>query len=639
MKSILRQGNNILIPKPKTEIFQCGTSKFEQIKVSSERELDILIFSGIDKPEKNQQENLNFFILETLKKEEYILEIKNDKCVIKGGTERAFLYGAVTLKSLILQYGIELPNMYIRDWPDLEIRGVMLDVSRDKTPKLETLFKIIDVLRDVKINHFQLYIEGFSFEYESFKELWSGKETPLTMEEIKKLEKYCDDRGIELVGNQNCFGHMDVWLKEPRYKMLAENFEEIKVQGGLHSSAGTTLNPINPKSFELVEEIFNDIVPYFSSKLFNVNLDEPYELGTGKSKKIAEKIGVGNLYLEYSLKIHESMKKRGKQMMMWGDIIYKNPEIGNKFPKDIIMLEWGYSAYHPFEKHALFFQKSGNKFILCPGTSSWGAVTGRTESMLINIKNACKTAVKYGALGIINTEWGNCGHMQTPAMSYPGHVLAGALSWNSSDINLKELEDYLSLIIYRDKSLQVGKIIMDFGRYRIYEDIERDTRTMAITSFERGIEEKDIIQEFKEIWESLDLQEKTLEKNLVLLETIKSLREFRAKELIDFIENLYKMLKKIPIEREDAKLIFNQYKVAKEIIVSGTLAREYLLSKDKFNLNQKKNFLKNIKNKIDDFIPEYEKNWKEENKLGGMSRSVGYFYRLKNQIEKEIEKN
>lgn len=627
MKNILPQENNILLPRPKVETFKGGTSTFSNLKT----------IEKISDLENWKEENISFILEKNLRVEEYILDIEGGRCEIIGGSSRALFYGGITLNHLFTQYGEKLPNLHVHDWPDLEIRGVMLDISRDKTPKLKTLFKIVDTLRDIKINHFQLYIEGYSFEYESFRELWEGKETPLTLEEIKLLENYCLERGIELAGNQNCFGHMDRWLQEKKYEELAENFEGVKVQGGLHISSGTTLNPLDPKSIELIEAIFDDIVPHFSSKLFNVNLDEPYELGTGKTLEAAKKIGVGQLYLDYSLKIYESMKKRNKQMMMWGDIIYKNPEIGKKFPKDIIMLEWGYSGYHPFDRHASFFRESGNRFILCSGTSSWGAITGRTESMIKNITNACSCAVKYGALGILNTEWGNCGHMQTPAMSYPGHILAGALSWNSAPLPTEGLERYLSLMVYGDRTLEAGKIIMDFGRYRAFEDVERETRTMAITSFERGIQDRDIVEEFHEIWDSLTPEEREEEKHLVLNETMKTLREFKPRELIDFVEVLYNRLKSLPIEKDDYRYTLSQYEVAKEIIVAGTLAREFLLKKKFLSQREKSLLLKDIHKKIESFIPKYIENWNMENKEGGLLRSLNHFYRLKSQVETELQ--
>lgn len=636
MKNILQQENNIILPKVKEEILIPGKSNFNTIILSNENYKKLLFNAGIKNYIIDANSNIEFFYDISLKEEEYTLKIENDKCIIKSNSDSGFFYGVISFKILLKQYKNFIPNIYIKDWPDLKIRGVMLDISRDKIPKLETLYEIVDVLKDIKINHFELYIEGYSFEYSSFKKLWEKTETPITQMEIKKLQKYCNERFIDLVGNQNCFGHMDRWLKEDCYKELAENFSPVIVQGGLHTSFGTTLDPLNPKSLELINLIFDDIVPHFSSTLFNVNLDEPYELGTGKSKQVAEEYGVGKIYLDYSMKIYKLINKYNKRMMMWGDIIYKNPGIGKLFPKDIIMLEWGYNSYHPFEKHASFFKDSGNEFILCPGTGTWGAITGRTDNMMKNITEACRVAVKYGALGILNTEWGNCGHMQTPAMSYPGHILAGALSWSYKELSDKEFENFLNIVIYDDENLELAKIILDFGRYRQYEDLERETRTMAMTSFERGIKEEDIKDEFLNIWKNLSEDEKNLEKNLVLKNTIESIREFRHEELLKYVNLLFNKMKKIKFKSKIK--IQNQYEVAKYIIESGTLARYYLLNKKNLEKNLKKNLLKNIIDKIDYLIPLYIKNWLEENKKGGLDRSLNYFIKLKKELQEELLK-
>src|SRR6185437_8459857 len=42
-----------------------------------------------------------------------------------------------TLRQLLREYGRRLPCLRIRDWPDFSRRGVMLDISRGRVPKLE----------------------------------------------------------------------------------------------------------------------------------------------------------------------------------------------------------------------------------------------------------------------------------------------------------------------------------------------------------------------------------------------------------------------------------------------------------------------------------------------------------------------
>ena len=47
----------------------------------------------------------------------------------------------------------------------------------------------------------------------------------MTGEEILALDAYCRERFIELVPNQNSFGHMERWLPLARYADLAETHD------------------------------------------------------------------------------------------------------------------------------------------------------------------------------------------------------------------------------------------------------------------------------------------------------------------------------------------------------------------------------------------------------------------------------
>lgn len=102
---------------------------------------------------------------------------------VEYSNRQGLYYALVSLKVLKQNYSGTIPCVFIEDFPDLAVRGLMLDISRDKVPTNETLMGIAQLLADLKFNHFDLYIEGFSFAYPSFKNLWEGKETPVTGEE------------------------------------------------------------------------------------------------------------------------------------------------------------------------------------------------------------------------------------------------------------------------------------------------------------------------------------------------------------------------------------------------------------------------------------------------------------------------
>lgn len=310
------------------------------------------------------------------------------------------------------------------------IVGYQLDVSRSKVPKMETLYRMIDILARLGYNQFQLYTEH-TFAYSKHETVWRGA-SPITPSEARQIDDYCADRGIEFVPNQNSFGHLENWLRHPEYNDLAE-----APQGGTTCQLPDRfyelvqpmcLCPTDPRSIDLIAGLYDELFPCFRSKFVNVGCDETMELldehepRMGRSvKEIAAK-GPVRVYLDYMLKIHALCTERGHRMMFWGDIILHHPELISELPKDVICLNWGYEHDHPFEKETAAFEKAGRDFIVCPSTSSWGSIFGRTANMMGNIDNALSAAERHGAIGAILPDWGDGGYPNPWIVSVPGIV-------------------------------------------------------------------------------------------------------------------------------------------------------------------------------------------------------------------------
>jgi len=173
----------------------------------------------------------------------------------------------------------------------------MLDVSRDKVPTMDTVLALVDLLASWKINQLQLYTEH-TFAYCNHPEAWANA-SPFTGHEILELDAYCRERHIELVPNQNSFGHMERWLKHPRYLPLAEAPNGFDTPWGEHRSYPSAQCPLDPGSLELMGSLYDELLPHFSSRLLNVGCDETWDLGQGRSKEECAKHGTGRVYLDY----------------------------------------------------------------------------------------------------------------------------------------------------------------------------------------------------------------------------------------------------------------------------------------------------------------------------------------------------
>ncbi len=262
---------------------------------------------------------------------------------------------------------------------------------------------------------------------------------------------------------------MERWLKHKEYIHLAEAPDGADLPWGGRLNYPSGLNPNDSKSIELIAELYDELLPHFSSKRFNVGCDETFDLGQGKSKAICEKEGVGNVYLGFLIKIYNEVRKHDRTMMFWGDIILNHPELIGKLPDDIIALEWGYEANHPFMEHCTKFAEAGKPFWVCPGTSSWNSLGGRTNNCIGNLLSAAKNGFALGADGYLITDWGDNGHWQYLPVSYLGFLYGAAVSWNTDAFHKDIIIEALSKYAFGDANGKAGKAFYDLGN--AYEEI------------------------------------------------------------------------------------------------------------------------------------------------------------------------
>ena len=150
-------------------------------------------------------------------------------------------------------------------------------------------------------------------------------------------------------------------------------------------------------------------------------------------------------------------------MHFWGDIFIQHPELVPDLPRDAVVLEWGYEAGHPFDEHGAAFARSGIPFFVCPGTSSWNSIAGRSSNCLDNVRNATRNGLRHGAVGVLITDWGDNGHTQYLPVSYPGFAAGAALSWCHEANRSDDFIQALDLHAFRDGARVMGTLAHDLG--------------------------------------------------------------------------------------------------------------------------------------------------------------------------------
>lgn len=560
-----------------------------------------------------------------LHKQAYRLQVEARRIQITSSGEEGRFYARQTLRQLAAQSPGGIPCCEISDRPQLPVRGFMMDISRGKVPTLETVYRIVDLLALLKMNHLEMYIEGFSFAYPSFPAVWA-EGTPFTPEEFRKLDRYCIQRHIDLVPCQNTLGHMEPWLKQPACRHLAESDGEVEILGFTVGPA--TLNPTDPGSLKLLQAMTDDLLACFCSGSYNVCLDEPYELGKGKSAAKADETGVGGLYLEHIKNMHAMAANAGKRMLMWGDFVGQHPQVLDGMPKDITILEWGYDRTYPFEKNLSLLQEKGFGFYVCPGTSSWSSYTGITDNMLANITAAANAAAKYGGSGLLLTDWGDGGHVQYLPVSYAPLAFAGALAWNNTALSEPELTAWLDSMVFGERAGGMGTLALQLGRYQRFEPAAMPGRTFLAMAAPMGLHaEKDIYARIRQYAEMF-LDTLPPETAAAVKRGLDDPRSLDYAGLEEFLDSMKKMLDERTLACEDGALIKREYANAILMLRGISHALRFASGRDGIEAKARRDMAGAAAALVDAALAEHKALWLARNKAGGMEISCGVMERM-----------
>ena len=473
-----------IIPNPQSIKYLADSYTFTyQSRIVIDSDCSSIVFDHAKLLQKNLEQMLGYTIAITkglfeagciyfkqipaLKKQEYTLSVEESGIFLHGGSEEALLYSVQTLRQIVAQEGACLKGLYIHDYPEIENRGYYLDVTRGRIPTLAYLKAFADKLSFYKINQLQLYIEH-SFLFKELSEVW-GDDTPLTAEEILELDEYCDRLHIELVPSIATFGHLHKLLSTKTYAHLCElpdsdnqpfSFEDRMMHH--------TINATKSESMKLIKKLIDEYQPLFRSEQFNICADETFDLGKGRTKAIVEEKGADTVYIEYVKELCEYLVAKGIRPMFWGDIVCGFPEAIKLLPEETICLNWGYDANQSEESTSLL-HKAGATQYLCPGVNGWNQFINRTQDAYENITRMCSYAHKYNVLGLLNTDWGDFGHINHPEFGNIGMIYGAAFSWNSNIIGRKEMNAQISRLEYGDDNESFAELVAAIANHNVFE--------------------------------------------------------------------------------------------------------------------------------------------------------------------------
>jgi hypothetical protein len=410
----------------------------------------ILVGTLGDKRIKSAFQSANLEIPANLNDEGYALIVTANKIIVGGKSETGTFYGLQTLKQLVRGEGQNayVQGAHIVDFPAMRYRAFSDDVSRGLVPTVDYVKRQIRTFAYFKMNMHSLYMEH-TFASRSHP-LYAPEDGSFSPDELREIVAYGVKYHVEIVPQQQTFGHLHKVLKFERYNRLAE------------VPYGDVLTPQEEDSFSLVADLYKEIDEIFPSRFFHIGADETFELGEGRSLEAVKKEGVGKVYFAHINRVRETLKPYNRRLMMWGDIALNHPELIGEIPKDMIVMNWAYGARDTYAPRIEPFRKAGLEQFVCPSVWNFNHIFPNNEFAAVNIRNFVRDGQAAGALGVMNTNWDDDGETLFETSWY-GVGLGAAAGWENAPLDVEKFDGKFDWAFFRSENGDYTRNIRTLG--------------------------------------------------------------------------------------------------------------------------------------------------------------------------------
>jgi hypothetical protein len=219
--------------------------------------------------------------------------------------------------------------------------GAMIDCSRGAVPNVETLMELIRFMALMGLNTLQLYMEDtYEIPGEECFGLFRGA---YSSEELKAIDDYAWNFGIEVWPAIQVLGHLGQVLQWPRYKEVKNTSEVLLV--GLQ------------ETYILIEKMIDTVSSSFRSKRIHLGMDEAHGIGDGRYKSMFESKDSRKIFIDHLIAVNDLCLRKNLVPFVWSDMIFAETgdlkeyyetsaplELSSKLPQNVHLVYWDY--YH-----------------------------------------------------------------------------------------------------------------------------------------------------------------------------------------------------------------------------------------------------------------------------------------------------
>ena len=302
--------------------------------------------------------------------------IKGEKNGVALKNNETVIY--YTSKSIFFrELGVLAENAKISDCFDIEEDdfftelSTMIDASRCAVPTVKTMYKLIDRLALMGYSMAMLYTEDtVKLENRPYFGYMRGG---YTKEELRAIDDYAYEYGIEIIPCLECYGHMEKYLIWGEAAPIKDTEKVLLAR--------------EEKTFTFLEELISSTSSCFRSKRIHIGMDEAWGMGRGKFMDKHGFVEPFDIFNEYMERLIAITNKYGLKPMMWSDMYFRNgssthqyydadtvipSEVAEKIPKEVQLVFWHYGEKHECDDYMLKKHKElGRDVLFAGGLWSW----------------------------------------------------------------------------------------------------------------------------------------------------------------------------------------------------------------------------------------------------------------------------
>lgn len=467
-------------------------------------------------------------------------------------------------------------HFHLIEQPGFDFNGPMLDVSRNAVLKVETVKQMICHMAFMGLNGLMLYAED---TYEVPNQPYFGyMRGRYTAQELKELDDYAAQFGIEVVPCIQTLAHLAQALKWPFASKIKDN-NDILLVG-------------EPETYVFIEEMIAAATAPFRSKRIHIGMDEAFGLGLGRYLELngyRERFEIMN---EHVSKVLEITRKYELKPMIWSDMYFhflSNEKHGfhyslnvdfskerlEQIPNDVQFVYWDYGNRDQSRHESIMskHKEFGSNPIFAGGIHIWGSLSPNYGKTFMSSHPALLACKSEGVREVLATAWGDNGQETNHLVMLPGLQLFAEHGYSDEvdDEMLRrrfaactglDLFDELIGLKAMDEvpGVEQGNHFMaNPSKYLLWQDVllglfdkhvEGEGESVLPQHYEAMAKRwSDCLEKspspYKDIFRVYELLSKTLAVKATLgLEIVKLYREERRKELSEIAQTVLPALRK-----------------------------------------------------------------------------------------------